>query len=90
MFVAVACDLGNEDQKQQVHNLLIQYGFNKILESVYESAAIGENLLMRLKRELDKLIDSYDALRFYQYPFNDTLVISSLKEKKWRKLTIRL
>jgi CRISPR-associated protein Cas2 len=41
-----------------------------------------------LKRELDRLTDSYDTLRFYQYPMEDTLVISVLKEKRWRKTVI--
>ena len=34
------------------------------------------------------MTDSYDSLRIYQYPLEDTLVVSSLKEKKWRKLVL--
>ncbi len=41
-----------------------------------------------MKKELDGLTDSYDSLRIYQYPLEDTLVVSSLKEKKWRKLVL--
>ena len=90
MFAAIACDLGNEDQKQKVNHLLLQYGFAKVLENVYESTTINETQLLRLKRELDTLTDSYDNLRFYQYPLKNTLIITSLKEKKWRKLVVRI
>jgi CRISPR-associated protein Cas2 len=88
MFVAVACDLGNADRLASVGNLLLQYGFRKLQQNLYESAVISEKNLLRLKKELDGLTDSYDSLRFYQFPLEDTLVVSSLKEKKWRKLVL--
>ena len=88
MFVAVACDLGNADRLASVGNLLLQYGFRKLQQNLYESAVISEKSLQRMKKELDGLTDSYDSLRFYQYPLEDTLVVSSLKEKKWRKLVL--
>ena len=89
MLVAIACDLGSEDHRQKIHNLLLPYGFSRLLAGLYESATITGTQLVRLKRELDKQTDSYDTLRIYQYPLDDTLVITSLKEKKWRKLTVR-
>ena len=88
MFVAVACDLGSEDQRGAVHSCLLQYGFKKVQEGLYESLTIGDHSLLRMKRELDRLTDSYDSLRFYQYPMENTLVISELKEKKWRKTVV--
>jgi CRISPR-associated protein Cas2 len=88
MFVAVACDLANEDRLGRVGKLLLQYGFRKLQQNLYESAAISEKSLARLKKELDGLTDSYDSLRIYQYPLEDTLVVSSLQEKKWRKLVL--
>jgi len=88
MFVAVACDLGNSDHRSSVHNTLLQYGFKKLQENLYESASASERALLRLKKELDGLTDSYDSLRFYQYPVEGTLIVSSLKEKKWRKLVL--
>ena len=88
MFVAVACDLGNEDRVGSVENLLLQYGFRKLQQNLYESTVINEKHLARLKKELDGLTDSYDSLRIYQYPMGETLVVSSLKEKKWRKLVL--
>jgi len=42
-----------------------------------------------LKRDIDRLTDSYDAVRIYQYPLENTLQISTLKDKKWRKLIVR-
>jgi CRISPR-associated protein Cas2 len=88
MFVAVACDLGSEDHQKRVHSSLAEYGFSKVHEGLYESLTINDNGLLRLKRELDRLTDSYDTLRFYQYPMENTLVISELKEKKWRKTVV--
>ena len=88
MFVAVACDLGSEDHQKRVHASLVEYGFKKVHEGLYESLRINDNGLLRLKRELDRLTDSYDSLRFYQYPMESTLVISELKEKKWRKTVV--
>ena len=88
MFVAVAYDLGSEDHQGRVHASLVEYGFKKVHEGLYESLTINDNGLLRLKRELDRLTDSYDSLRFYQYPMENTLVISELKEKKWRKTVV--
>ena len=88
MFVAVACDLGSEDHQRKVYASLVEYGFKKVHEGLYESLTINDNGLLRLKRELDRLTDSYDSLRFYQYPMENTLVISELKEKKWRKTVV--
>jgi CRISPR-associated protein Cas2 len=88
MFVAVACDLGNEDHRGAVHSCLLEYGFKKVQEGTYESLTISNHSLLRMKRELDRMTDSYDSLRFYQYPMDNTLVISALKEKKWRKTVV--
>ena len=88
MLVAVACDLGSEDHQRRVQASLAEYGFKKVHEGLYESFKINDNGLLRLKRELDRLTDSYDSLRFYQYPMDGTLVISELKEKKWRKTVV--
>jgi CRISPR-associated protein Cas2 len=88
MFVAVALDLGSEDHRAKVISALTEYGFKKLHENLFESLTINDVGLMRLKRELDRLTDSYDSLRFYQYPMDNTLVISVLKEKKWRKIIV--
>jgi len=88
MFVAIACDLGSEDHRENVHRVLLQYGLKRTQEQVYESVTINPDALPRLKKELDRVTDGYDTLRIYQYPMDGALVISSLKEKKWRKMIV--
>ena len=89
MFVAVSCDCSSDDHRKAVHGILEQYGFKKVHESLFESTSLSETMLNRLKRDMDRLTDSYDSLRLYQYPLEGTLVVSALKEKKWRRYTLR-
>jgi len=86
MFVALACDLGTAEHRETVERILTQYGFKKVQEALYESVSTGPRQLLQLKKELDRATDSYDCLRFYQFPLEGTLVVSSLQGKKWRKL----
>ncbi|MBN1836201.1 MAG: CRISPR-associated protein Cas2 [Spirochaetales bacterium] len=88
MFVAIACDLGSEDHSQSVDRVLVQYGLKRVQERLYESVTLSPEALPRLKKELDRVTDGYDALRIYQYPLEGGLVVSSLKEKKWRKTIV--
>lgn len=90
VFVACACDLGSEDSRVKVHDLLIQYGMKKIQDQLYESATLSEKNVARMKVDLDKMTDFYDKIRLYQYPIEDTLVITSLEGKKWRRLTAKV
>lgn len=87
MFVACACDLGSEDSRIKVHDLLIQYGFKKIQDQLYESTTLSEKNLARMKVDMDKITDFYDRIRLYQYPMEDTLIITVLEGKKWKRLT---
>ena len=89
MFVSVVCDFSNDHHRKAAENIILQYGFIKVLKDTFESTSISENLLNRLKKDLDRLSDSYDSIRFYQYPVDETLVITVLKEKKWRRLIVR-
>jgi CRISPR-associated protein Cas2 len=89
MFVAVACEFANEDHRKAGSNLLVQYGFRKVLKDAYESATLSEAALGRLKKDLDRITDSYDSIRLYQYPVEGTLAITILKEKKWRRLIVK-
>ena len=90
MFVAIACDFSSDDHKTKGEEIILQYGFKKIMDNLFESTTISANYLVRMKRELDGVTDSYDTLRFYQYPVDNTLVITYLKEKKWRRLVVKL
>jgi CRISPR-associated protein Cas2 len=88
MFVAVCCDLSSSDHEKNVSTLLNQYGFKKIQQNVFEHTSINDIHLKRLKRDIDRMTDSYDMVRIYQYPCEGTLAISMLKDKKWRKLIV--
>ena len=69
--------------------MLRQYGFEPVYAELFESVTIKESLLPRLKRDLDRITDSYDRMRIYQYPMEGTLVITTLRNKKWRKTILR-
>ncbi|MEI8095010.1 MAG: CRISPR-associated protein Cas2 [Spirochaetales bacterium] len=89
MFVSAACDYGNEDSRIKVDQLLLQYGFRKVQKNLYESTSLSEKNLARLKLECDKLTDFYDTLRLYQFPMENTLVITSLEGKKWKRSVLK-
>lgn len=59
------------------------------MENVFESVSMMESTLTRLKRDVDLTVDYYDTIRFYQYPLGDTLVISTLSKKKWRRTMVK-
>lgn len=88
MFVSVVCDFGTDDHRITVHDLLLQYGFKNIMKNVYESSQVREMSLLRLKRDIDRATDSFDKFRFYQFPMDETLAVSYLSNKKWRKTII--
>ena len=89
MFVSIVCDIASEDHQIAVQKLLSVYGLSKVQEGVYETNSIKENTLSRLKRDLDKATDSFDTIRFYQYPINGKMEISSLKRNQWRKIILQ-
>lgn len=89
MFVSVVCDFSSDDHRKAAESIILQYGFSKVLKDAFESTSLSETMLNRLKKDLDRLSDSYDSIRFYQYPVDETLVITVLKEKKWRRLIVR-
>jgi CRISPR-associated protein Cas2 len=89
MFVAVACEFANDDHRKAGYDVLVQYGFHKVLKDAFESSTLSEVALGRLKKDLDRIADSYDSIRLYQYPVEGTLAITILKEKKWRRLMVR-
>jgi len=88
MFVAVASEFAAEDHRRAAEELLVRYGFQRVLAGSWESAAVSEDALGRLKRDLDRVTDSDDSLRIYQYPVGGTLAITVLKEKRWRRLVV--
>ena len=89
MFVAIACELVSEEHKEDVHGLLKQYGFTRVVGDVFESVSFRPEVLPRLKRDIDRRTDYYDKVRMYQYPLDGVLVITALSDKKWRKTMLR-
>ena len=89
MFVSIVHDLGSEDARSSIYNLLPQYGFERVQKSCFESATVKEKDLAALKRDIDKQTDSYDTVRIYQYPVEGSLVITLLKDNKWRRIIVR-
>ena len=90
MFVSIVCEFSGEDHQKAVNELLTQYGFRKVMKDCYESVTIKENALTRLKRDIDRRTDYYDKIRFFQYPLEETLIITFLSNKKWRKTIVNL
>jgi CRISPR-associated protein Cas2 len=86
MFVSIAVDPGSEERAKELAELLIQYGFEKIQRGLWESTAVSPETLGRLKRDLDRSTDAFDRLRIFQFPVNGTLALSTLRDKKWRRL----
>lgn len=89
MFVSIVLDLGNEDSEKAVQSLLFRYGFKQVQGNTFESTTIADKYLSRLKLDLDRATDFYDTVRFYQYPVDETLVITTLSEKRWRRLVVK-
>ncbi len=89
MFVAVALDPGSPERAKELVEILGQYGFAKVQRGLWESTSISAAGLAKLKYELDRATDAYDKLRVYQYPVDDVLIVSGLKEKRWKRLVPR-
>jgi len=89
MFVAVSFELTNEDSTEELENLLGLYGFSEVHKALWESTKIKEKYLSRLKRDIDRHTDYYDTVRLYQYPLEGYLVLTSLKYKRWTRVTVR-
>jgi len=85
MFVAVMCEIVSDDNRKDVENILKLYGLEMKVKNLYETTSMGEKTLSRLKRDIDRATDSYDSVFFYQFPVQETLVITSLEKKKWRR-----
>jgi CRISPR-associated protein Cas2 len=89
MFVSIAIDPGSKERAQELADLLAQYGFQMVQRGLWESANVTTDTLNRIKRDLDRATDGHDRLRFFQFPMEGTLVLTSLKEKKWRRLVAK-
>ena len=89
MYVSIAVDPGSDSRAKELVELLIQYGFDKVQRGLWESTVVSQETLSRLKRDLDRSTDAFDRLRIFQFPVDGTLVLTTLKEKKWRRLVAK-
>ena len=89
MFVSIAIDPGSEERAKELADLLAQYGFEKVQRGLWESATVSPATLTRVKRDLDKATDGMDRLRLFQFPMDGTLVLSTLRDKKWRRMVAK-
>ena len=89
MFVSIAVDPGGEGRAKELAELLIQYGFDKVQRGLWESTAISPDTLNRLKRDMDRSTDAFDRIRIFQFPVDGTLVLTTLRDKKWRRLVAK-
>ncbi len=89
MFVSIVLDMGSEDSRSAVYNLLPQYGFERVQKACFECASVKDRDLVSLKREIDKVTDSYDRIRIFQFPVEGTLALTILKDNKWKRIVVR-
>jgi CRISPR-associated protein Cas2 len=89
MFVSIAVDPGSEGRARELADLLGQYGFEKVQRGLWESSFVSPDTLNRLKRDLDRTTDAFDRRRLFQFPLEGTLVLTTLKDKKWRRLVAK-
>jgi len=89
MFVSIAVDSSTVERAKDLGDLLFRYGLKKIQWGLWESSEITPETLDRLKKDLDNATDASDRLRLFQFPIEGTLVISSLIDKKWRRMVAK-
>ena len=89
MFVSIAVDPGSEGRARELADLLGQYGFDRVQRGLWESAFVSPETLNRLKRDLDQATDAFDRLRIFQFPVEGTLALTTLRDKKWRRMVAR-
>ncbi|MDR0876766.1 MAG: CRISPR-associated protein Cas2 [Treponema sp.] len=89
MFVSIAVDPGSEGRAKELADLLGQYGFDKVQRGLWESAFVSPETLVRLKKDLDRATDAFDRLRIFQFPVDGTLALTTLRDKKWRRMVAK-
>ncbi|HKL85145.1 MAG TPA: CRISPR-associated endonuclease Cas2 [Treponemataceae bacterium] len=89
MFVSVVLDPGGEESARQLAEVLASWGFEKVQRACWESVTLSEASLVKLKQEIDRVTDYYDAVRLYQYPVEGSMVLTHLSKKKWKRIVIK-
>lgn len=89
MFVSVVLDPGGEESARQMAEILLSYGFEKAQRACWESTSVSEQALSKLKQEIDRVTDYYDAIRLYQFPVEGAMAVTVLSKKKWKRIVIK-
>ncbi len=89
MFVSVVLDPGGIDSAKSLSLILTLFGFKKMQRACWEHTGITVTQYEDLKREMDRVTDYYDTIRFYQYPVDGLFAVTELKQKKWRSCLIK-
>lgn len=85
MFVSVVLDPSSMDTARSLAYILAHFGFKKVQRACWEHTAVTQTLFDRLKKEIDRVTDYYDTVRMYQFPFENSFVITELSKKRWRR-----
>ena len=89
MFVSVVLDPGGEESARQLAEILATSGFEKVQRACWECSSIDEHSVVRLKQEIDRVTDYYDAVRLYQYPVDNAFAVTLVSKKKWKRLIVK-
>ena len=89
MFISISLDLASPESQNNVIKIINEYGFKKIQSNLFESFEFPLNKLGNFKRDLTNCLDTYDNIRIYQYPLEDTFKISYFISGKWKRLSMK-
>lgn len=85
MFVSVIVEPGSIESGKDLTDILAKFAFSKIQRFCWENMRFSESDIVALKKDIDRVTDYYDKVRFYQFPVEGQFVITELRQKKWRR-----
>ena len=89
MFVSVILDPSSMDSSKSLASVLLHFRFKKVQRACWEHSSISKDMLVLLKKEIDRVTDYYDIVRLYQYPVQDCLCLTELSKKRWKRCLLK-
>ena len=89
MFVSVILDPSSMDSAKALASVLLHFRFKKVQRACWEHSSISKDMLVLLKKEIDRVTDYYDIVRLYQYPVQDCLCLTELSKKRWKRCLLK-
>ena len=89
MFVSVILDPSSMDSAKALASVLLHFRFKKVQRACWEHSSISKDMLVLLKKEIDRVTDYYDIVRLYQYPIQDCLCLTELSKKRWKRCLLK-